>query len=547
MLVKYRWIPVFILACANLYAQQYGSIAGLVVDGENHPVAHAIVTLATTGAHLQDAIAWTDDSGRFAFGYLPPAQYHLSAHGKTGNPKFCGTAAHPRPTPLVHVAAGENRTDLVCRLEWRPSISGTVVDENGDPLSGVRLLALRSMYRRERRSLQQMGATATDREGHYRFYGLQPGNYVVFAQATMRGGAMEWRSEVSAKEAQQHRPMVRASQYYPGTEDAGQAAFIPVQTAKEASGIDIRLSAVPSAAVRGRVELPPELAENRVNVQVFVTKRDSFAGLTMGSGAGPPRYEFSLRGFAPGTYTLIADTEWRGRHYRAEQEIHASADDNGEVAVALQPGTSLSGTVRVTGPDAAKSMPAFVNLVSPQPIGIRGAPPRAKVGADGTFKFDDVPPGIWDINVSPIPRGGYIKSMMLGSQDVLREDMRITARTSAPLNIVVATKGATLKGDVTDESGKGASGVVVLAPRGSGSALLSAYRIASIDDEGHFEISGIPAGAYRAYAFDAYNLQADGPEGLEPFAARAVEVNLADEQTATQDLKLIAVPAGAKQ
>jgi hypothetical protein len=63
----------FAAAQAHGPAPPTGTIAGMVVDaGNNSPIRRAVVTLSTVEAHPQDAVAWTDGNGRFAFGYLPP-------------------------------------------------------------------------------------------------------------------------------------------------------------------------------------------------------------------------------------------------------------------------------------------------------------------------------------------------------------------------------------------------------------------------------------------------------------------------------------------
>lgn len=55
-----------------------GTIAGIVVDASNNePIRRAIVTLSTVEAHPQDAVAWSDAGGHFAFGYLPIGSYEL--------------------------------------------------------------------------------------------------------------------------------------------------------------------------------------------------------------------------------------------------------------------------------------------------------------------------------------------------------------------------------------------------------------------------------------------------------------------------------------
>ena len=72
-----------VAACAQPAAPPSGTIAGLVLDsGSNAPIRRAVVTLSTVEARPQDAVAWTDASGRFAFGYLPPGRYELRRVGR---------------------------------------------------------------------------------------------------------------------------------------------------------------------------------------------------------------------------------------------------------------------------------------------------------------------------------------------------------------------------------------------------------------------------------------------------------------------------------
>src|SRR5579884_2053084 len=144
---------VTFLFSATVFAQGYGSISGIVVDGENRPVERAVVTLSTTGAHPQDAVAWTDEAGRFGFAYLPPGAYQLHALKPALGAATFGTRTRRHPSETIHVQAGENRSDLVCRLGVsNGSISGTVFDENGDPLPNA---PLRVLLQRRRNGIQR--------------------------------------------------------------------------------------------------------------------------------------------------------------------------------------------------------------------------------------------------------------------------------------------------------------------------------------------------------------------------------------------------------
>src|SRR4051795_7128318 len=57
-----------------------GMVSGTVLDKMTQkPVRRVVVTLLTTEARPQEAVAWTDNEGRFAFGYLPDGRYRLTA------------------------------------------------------------------------------------------------------------------------------------------------------------------------------------------------------------------------------------------------------------------------------------------------------------------------------------------------------------------------------------------------------------------------------------------------------------------------------------
>jgi hypothetical protein len=110
----------------------------------------------------------------------------------------------------------------------------------------------------------------------------------------------------------------------------------------------------------------------------------------------------------------------------------------------------------------------------------------------------------------------------------------------------VSTQGATIKGDVTDDRDRPTPGVVVVAPAGKGRVVASFYRVAQIDDEGRFDMTGIRPGSYKLFAFDEFDFNSQGPEGLEPFGERGVKVDLREGQTLSQKLHVIAASAGGK-
>jgi hypothetical protein len=146
---------------------------------------------------------------------------------------------------------------------------------------------------------------------------------------------------------------------------------------------------------------------------------------------------------------------------------------------------------------------------------------------------------MWDIGVNPIPPGGYIKSMRLGDQDVLTEDMIISTRTTAPLRIVVSTRGGVLEGHVK-RSEEAARAMVLLAPDGKFSHVLSFYGRSVTDEGGHFKMEGLTPGAYKLYAFEAMEYGAwQNPEFLKPLESYGEKVEIVEGTNPPKELRLI--------
>src|SRR6266545_4245327 len=164
-----------------------GVISGIVLDGDtNTPVRRAIVTLSTVEARPQDAVAWSDAGGRFAFGYLPAGRYQVRAH-KTGyQPVAFGSETPYQPGAILTLAAGENRGGVAMRLRHFGAISGMVLDEDGDPVAGVQVSALAPGFQRRKRTLLPRSAATTDSRGRYWLSTLPAGRYAVMVRPSFR-------------------------------------------------------------------------------------------------------------------------------------------------------------------------------------------------------------------------------------------------------------------------------------------------------------------------------------------------------------------------
>ena len=149
-------------------------IVGQVVDAATGKgVSSAIVSIGGTRR------AMSTSDGRFAFRALPSGSHSLSA-AKSG---YIGGAYGMRrpdgPNLPVVLADGERRADIVI-LMWRnSSITGSIVDEAGEPVVGIQVAALRRTTVGGRRRFAQSGVGTTDDRGVYRLSRLAPGDYAV--------------------------------------------------------------------------------------------------------------------------------------------------------------------------------------------------------------------------------------------------------------------------------------------------------------------------------------------------------------------------------
>lgn len=505
-----------LILAAQTPAPAGGVIGGVVLDASRQPIRRAIVTLSTIESDPQEAVAWTDTEGRFAFGYLPAGRYELRVAKEGYQSIAYGTDSSRRPPGIIALAAGETRTGFVFRMAVMAIISGVVTDEDGDPLARVQISALKPGWRRGKRQFLPATSAVSDGSGRYQLL-VQPGTYII--GVVRQFGDRAARSDVSAGQTMPRSSYV--PRFYPGVERSDTATPLTVEPGQEYDQIDFQLRAQVDLALEGKVVPPPGMT---APAAVYAIHTDSEGQITQGAGVGPDlAFHFEL---LPGAYQIVATAAADGHSYRGVQSIDAGSEGARNLTVALEPGTDLSGTVSVEGPGAANFHPAAVGLVPGDNLPWQGQPLRANVRNDGSFTITGVPPGIWDINVSPVPPAGYIKSMRLGDQDVLTEEMAIDSSTKAPLKIVLGTRAAAVEGDVRAE-GQAGRAVVLLAPELKYRRVFSFYRSAVTDDRGHFEFKNVTPGTYQLFAFDEFDSQSiQDPEFLKPFEREGVPLVL---------------------
>ena len=315
-----------------------GSISGTVlVAGSGQPARKARVSLSGGSEAGGGRNTTTDDAGRFAFSALPEGRFNLSA-SKPGHVSGTYGQRQPgRPGTPIQLADGQS-LQLQLQITRGGVITGTVLDENAEAIPATPVRALRFVMQSGQRTLQPAGNGQTDDRGVYRIYGLQPGEYLVFAtprnsnqgieagrqaelqQLLQQSAAMERLGAVQAQAVQERLAQVRstlqasttddavtgyAPVYYPGTTTPSSAATVTVGPGEEKGSVDFQYQVVPIARVEGIVTSPA--AQLPANVQVTLVQT-TFAvpGILPGSARADAQGAFRISNVPPGQYTLVA-------------------------------------------------------------------------------------------------------------------------------------------------------------------------------------------------------------------------------------------------
>jgi hypothetical protein len=167
--------------------------------------------------------------------------------------------------------------------------------------------------------------------------------------------------------------------------------------------------------------------------------------------------------------------------------------------------------------------------------------PSEAVAADGAFALDYIGPDRYAVNMTGVPAGFYLKSIRSGEHDVLENGLDVTREAPAGVEIVLSGNPGGIQGQVRSEDGKPAAGATVaLVPQSAGRRLRADwYRSVTTGQDGHFQLTSLPPGEYRLFAWDEVE---DGawmdPEFLQPMEGKSLAVTVGEGTSETLLLEL---------
>jgi hypothetical protein len=474
--------------CAFAFAQPPGTgvISGSVLNASNNdPIRKAIVTLTWQGTPRSWATSRTDSSGQFKFEGLPPGKYDLRAAKAGAGAAIYGASSVRELGELITLEDGEIRAGVKLRFVHSAAISGRVLNPHGDPATNIRMTLLKPGRNLGERALVGYRDGSTNDRGEYRFDDVAPGQYYLYAQQPPEYGAAE--------------PL--APQFLGGGRDSKDAPFITIHGDETLAGIDFHMTSEPAVPIHGRVAGVPDTWRGPGGITVHLWTADEYVNNYWGNSqtVEAPDYAFNFD-LRPGRYGISAEVEIEGKSWTASQYAD-TGHVPGDIILALAPPLDVKGKLRIEG-NAGPAGPAASSFnIS---LTRRGLGPRISenAAADGTFTFKQVPPGEWQLSVSPLPPGAFLKVARFGDQDIRFARMEIRPGSEDPVSIVISMNTAQVHGQVDAGGGDSKRAGILLAPIGQYSALTRFYYDVAADDTGKFELKDIAPGKYKIFALE---------------------------------------------
>jgi hypothetical protein len=486
----------------------------------------------------------TDADGRFEIKELLGGRYTLTVSKAGYVTMSYGQRRPEQQGTVLEITDGTVVDKIAFSLPRGGVVTGTVVDEFGDPVAGALVNTLRFRYvNGARRLAPSGGGSMTDDRGMFRVYGVVPGDYFVSAAVRAPQTMMMGPGNVSSSSVEGYAPT-----YYPGTSNPAEATRITVRAAQETSNISLALIASRLSTVSGRAVTSANAPVVQGMVMMMPADRMS-AGMSMGMSNAMTRADgtFQLLGVAPGSYNLslrprgmpTPDSEF------ANMRITVGADNLDNILMVTSRGAIARGIVTTDEGIPPPMRPEQVSLFArpAEPEAVMMMPGETKVHPDWTFEMTG-------LSEARLLGGGIseagdwtVKTVLHHGIDIIDTPIDfVPGQTVEGFEVILSRKRTELSGQISGERGAPETDatVVVFAEDPARWGFASRFvRTARPNQDGRYTLRGMPPHDYFVVAVkDLEQGQAQDPEFLESVRAQAQRVSLGENETRVQDLKV---------
>jgi hypothetical protein len=514
-------------------------VSGIVVrKADSVPLKGATVQLVN-GEDRENTIATkTGPDGHFELRNVPAGQYRFKAM-RNGYVEYeYGQKKTTDPGATFTLRAGQRMMDLIFKLARAGVLTGKIYDDDGEPMAGAMVSALRQIYKDGRKQFETTTADRSNDLGEYRLHGLAPGRYYVSAQPQTWNRVIGDREFSGTEKNAGEKGYARI--YYPNATDPTRATNIEVKEGEEVPSLDILMKEMTVYRVRGRVwNLNSKHGSRETALQVM--RRNGKVDWEFLTGASVSKTDgtFEIPEMAPGEYTVLAFWGDEGKMYSTQEDVDVVNADVDGLILSIAPGVNIAGQVNWEG-KASLDWGEMSIGASPVQSGFMWVG-MARVNEAQQFTLKDVPQGVFRLEIEGLSKDCYIKEVRQG-ENLLSDDIFRVARGAAiPLEVTVSSRGAKVEGTVTNEDSLPVAGVwVVAVPEEAKRKQHRLFKSETTDQFGHFSLRGLAPGKYRLFSWDGAERGAWVDEDfIKPFEEKGVTVEVADGDAKAADLILI--------
>ena len=217
---------------AQTAPQGTGTLSGTVIDaGPRAPIAGATVSYSTDGNRTRTTVQ-SDEAGRFSFASVPAGRLFISAQkpGYTGG--YYGVRDVFGASQYFEFEPGEKVSGLELRMWGYGAFKGRVVDESGNPVVNVTVVAHRLTVVAGQLAIEREEATVTRAQGEFQTPNLSPSRYLLSVRPTGAG---------------------LARTFHPSARRASDATILDLRSSEIRPGVDLTLVRVPTVEIEGTI------------------------------------------------------------------------------------------------------------------------------------------------------------------------------------------------------------------------------------------------------------------------------------------------------
>jgi 5-hydroxyisourate hydrolase-like protein (transthyretin family) len=504
-------------------------ISGTVVNAiTNQPLAR--VQVALNIAEQQDHVrrVHTDDQGRFTFANLSAGKYSLYAR-KRGFP-LQGYQQHDEYWTGIAVGPNLQSDGIIFPLSPGATISGAIINNQGDSLGGATVLLFRRGVINGKRRIRMVQQTVTDDQDHYVFSHLLPGSYFVAVNALpwfvnernetlLRNHIDSMAPTYLAPEKHSAMDYAYPVTFYPGVTESASATAISLKPGDHISA-DVVITASPATHVSLQNSTGDSDAMYRVEFLQQIFGSYSLNINTAGVMQANPQMVVLPTGqyvIHTQSFGSASDANSRG----GSQVVDISGD--------MEIDPSKISSAKISGTAALDGKPVVTGTVQ-----LRNVDTDEVVEAEvlrGSFHIDGgVNPGTYELLVHGPDNDIGVGHFSASGAVVMGTSVRITGAQDIDFKVTVVNAVARVDGIALKDSKPASQTMVLLIPEDFEHNVSSLRRDQS-DSDGTFALRFALPGNYRVVAIQkGWDLEWENPDVFKPYFEHGVPLQIIANQ-----------------